>query len=148
MRNSFFILFFLLLLFSCVSLKTSHSDIREKIVRIAKNLLEKKYSYGKQDVYQGFDCSGFTQFVYKEVGIKIPRTSFNQYENSRKISLSELEKGDLIFFSISSNKPDHVGIYIGEKKFIHSPSEGKKIQISSFDNDYWKKRIYGAGTYL
>lgn len=147
MRNKFFILFFVIIA-GCVSLKTEQEDIREKIVRIAKNQLNKKYSYGKQDVYSGFDCSGFTQFVYSEVGIKIKRTSAQQYENARKISFEQLQKGDLVFFSTNSGKPDHVGIYIGDKKFIHAPSKGKKIQISSFENSYWKEKFHGAGTYL
>ena len=147
MKNKFYILFSLIIA-GCVSLKSSQGDIREKIVRIAKNLLEKKYFYGKQDIYYGFDCSGFTQFVYSEAGIKIKRTSIEQYNNAQKITLSKLQPGDLVFFAISSNGPDHVGIYIGNNMFIHAPSEGKKIQISSFNIDYWRKKFYIGGTYL
>jgi len=147
MKNKFLIFLFFFLI-SCVSLKSVQGEIREKIVRIAKNLIEKKYSYGKQDIYYGFDCSGFTQYVYKEAGIKIPRTSLKQYEDSKKISFNDLNHGDLVFFKINSNKPDHVGIYIGDNYFIHSPSEGKKIKKDSFNNDYWKKCFYAAGTYI
>lgn len=147
MKNKFYILFFLIIT-GCISLKSMQGDVREKIVRIAKNLLEKKYSYGKQDIHHGFDCSGFVQFVYAEAGLKIKRTSAEQYKNSKKVSLENLQPGDLVFFVISSKVPDHVGIYIGNKYFIHSPSDGKKIQISSFDIDYWRKKFFIGGTYL
>lgn len=147
MKNRFFVFLFLILL-SCVSLKSVQGDIREKIVRVAKNLLEKKYSYGKQDTYFGFDCSGLTQFVYAESGIKIKRTTEEQYKNSNKIKIENLKPGDLVFFIISSKGPDHVGIYIGNNNFIHSPSEGKKIRIDSLNNNYWKKRFFAGGSYL
>ncbi len=148
MKNRFFVIFFLILI-GCTSLKSVQGDIREKIVRVAKNLLEKKYSYGKQDIYYGFDCSGFTRFVYSEAGIKIKRTSIEQYNNAKKVTLKELIPGDLVFFAISSkNNPDHVGIYIGNNMFIHAKTEGKKIQKASLDNNYWKKRFLTGGTYL
>lgn len=147
MKNKFYILFFLIIS-GCISLKSVQGDIRGKIVRIAKNLLEKKYSYGKQDLYYGFDCSGFVQFVYAQAGLKIKRTAVEQYKDSKKVSLEDLQPGDLVFFIISSKVPDHVGIYIGNKYFIHSPSSGKKIKISSFDNYYWRKKFYIGGTYL
>ena len=118
-----------------------------RIIAKAAEYLGTPYRYGGASA-SGFDCSGFTQFVYSEVGIKIKRTSAQQYENARKISFEQLQKGDLVFFSTNSGKPDHVGIYIGDKKFIHAPSKGKKIQISSFENSYWKEKFHGAGTYL
>src|SRR5271157_5948889 len=106
----------MLLLSSCASLKNSNTDQRLLIIRIAKNMINKQYKYGKQDPSWGFDCSGLTQYAYREAGIKIPRTSQNQYNDCRKISLSEIKPADLLFFSTNGSGASHVGIYIGNNK--------------------------------
>jgi len=145
------ILFFSLTVFivsSCASLSVTDTNKRQFIIRIAKNMLNKQYKYGKQDPSWGFDCSGLTQYAYSMAGIKIPRTAKNQYENSRKISLSDIQPADLLFFSIDANGVSHVGIYIGDNKFIHAPSAGKRIQIVSIDNLYWQKHFFAVGTYF
>ncbi len=133
---------------SCASFKKAGAGARDIIVRSAKNMLEKRYSYGKKDKYEGFDCSGLAQYAYSEAGMKIPRTSKAQYQKSRKISKDQLKPADLIFFSTYAPGPTHVGIYLGGGKFIHAPSEGKKVQVVDMDNSYWKKAFYGAGTYF
>ena len=133
---------------SCASLKSVKSNKRDIIIRSAKNMLNKMYRYGVQDKHLGFDCSGLTQFAYREAGINIPRTSSSQHRRATKISKEELEPADLVFFSTLGPGATHVGIYLGEGKFIHAPSPGKKVQIVSMDNPYWKKNYYAAGTYL
>ncbi len=139
---------YILILPSCASLKSTNSNQRLLIIRIAKNMLNKQYKYGKQDPSWGFDCSGLTQYAYREAGIRIPRTSQNQYNYSRKISLSEIKPADLIFFSTNGSGASHVGIYLGDNKFIHSPSQGKRIQIVSIDNPYWQKHYFSVGTFF
>jgi cell wall-associated NlpC family hydrolase len=149
MQNKVFVLpAICLLLSSCVSFKTARGDARKIIVRTAKNLLNKHYAYGRQDSYEGFDCSGLTQFAYLEAGIKIPRTCRAQYDKAAKIPIDRLKPGDLVFFSTYADGPTHVGVYIGDNEFIHSPSEGKKVAVVNMDNSYWKKVFYGAGTYI
>lgn len=149
MRNRIFILPAICILFSsCVSFKTAGGDPGGMIVRTAKNLLNKRYAYGRQDSYEGFDCSGLTQFAYREAGIKIPRTCRAQYEKAVKIPVDRLRPGDLVFFTTYAAGPTHVGVYIGDDKFIHSPSDGKKVEIDSMENSYWKKAFYGAGTFI
>jgi cell wall-associated NlpC family hydrolase len=106
------------------------------------------YAYGKQDKYTGFDCSGLTQYAYAEAGIKIPRTVKLQYEKCDKISKDALSRGDLVFFSTYAPGPTHVGIYIGEGKFIHSPTTGKKVDVSGLDNVYWQKAFISGGTFI
>jgi cell wall-associated NlpC family hydrolase len=140
----------LFILPGCVSLKTSGpaSGAREIVVRAAKNQLDKFYVYGKQDKYEGFDCSGLAQYAYSEAGIKIPRTVKQQYDNCDKVDKGNLRPGDLVFFSTYAPGATHVGIFIGDGKFIHSPTTGKKIDISGLDNVYWNKAFYGAGTYI
>lgn len=133
---------------TCVSIKESNQNKREMIVRYAKNFLNKKYRFGIQDPYYGFDCSAFSQYVYKQAGINIPRTASEQYNKSKKINKNELEPGDLIFFNINGGNISHVGIFIGDDKFIHSPSTGKNIRIDSINNSYWEKVYSGSGSYL
>jgi cell wall-associated NlpC family hydrolase len=132
----------------CASLKESKTNKREIIVRYAKNMLNKEYRFGAQDPYEGFDCSGLAQFAYREAGVKIARTSKAQYAGSRKIAKNDLEPADLIFFSTNGSGASHVGIFVGNGKFIHAPSAGKKVQSADIDNSYWRKSFYGAGTYL
>jgi cell wall-associated NlpC family hydrolase len=111
-------------------------------------MLEKKYKFGEQDPGSGFDCSGLAQYAYKQAGINIPRTASAQYESSTRISKGELKDADLVFFSTSGPGATHVGIYLGNGKFIHSPSEGKKVQIVDLNNPYWKANFFGAGSYF
>jgi len=143
-----FIIIILIFFISCASLKESAQNKREVIVRYAKNFLNKKYRYGVQDPHYGFDCSGLVQYAYKEAGINIPRTAKEQYARSKKINKNELELGDLVFFSIENNEISHVGIYVGNNKFIHSPSSGKNVRIDELSNPYWEKVYAGCGTYL
>jgi cell wall-associated NlpC family hydrolase len=142
------IIIILIFFISCASLKESAQNKREVIVRYAKNFLNKKYRYGVQDPHYGFDCSGLVQYAYKEAGINIPRTAKEQYARSKKINKNELELGDLVFFSIENNEISHVGIYVGNNKFIHSPSSGKNVRIDELSNPYWEKVYAGCGTYL
>ncbi|PID02652.1 endopeptidase Spr precursor [Sporosarcina sp. P2] len=91
-----------------------------------------------------FDCSGFTQYVFKEEGISIPRTTGQQMAIGTPVTKSELEVGDLVFFNTSGRGVSHDGIYIGDNNFIHA-SVSKGVMISSLDDPYyWKSRYIGA----
>jgi cell wall-associated NlpC family hydrolase len=106
----------------------------------AKKLLGLKYVWGATGPHN-FDCSGFTQKVYKVTGIKIPRNSRAQAKVGEYIKYEELQKGDMVFFDTNRKKTgrvNHVGIYLEDGKFIHASSGNKKIVITSFD----KKRYY------
>ena len=91
----------------------------------------------------GFDCSGYTGYVYKQFGITLPRTSSAQYNYLAKVSRSELKPGDLVFFG--SGSVSHVGMYIGNNQFIHSPSSGKTVCIESMNSSYYTRNYIGAG---
>jgi len=138
----------LLIAASCASLKEAKTNKRKLIVRAAKNMIDKRYEYGGQDRYTGFDCSGLTQFAYGEAGVRIPRTAYAQYNRAEKVKKEFLRPGDLVFFSTLGEGATHVGIYLGDNKFIHAPSKGKKVQIVSMENSYWKSRYFGAGSYI
>lgn len=119
------------------------------IVGTAQKYLGVKYVYGGSDP-SGFDCSGFTSYVYGQNGISIPRTAAVQYKNSTKISKSELTPGCLVFFTGSRgsvSNPGHVGIYIGNGQFIHSPRPGKGVEIGNLNSAYYQKTYVGAGKY-
>ncbi|MFN3603823.1 MAG: C40 family peptidase [Leptonema sp. (in: bacteria)] len=120
-------------------------ELREEVVKIAKKFLGTPYKAGG-NTPTGFDCSGFTQYVYKQIGYTLPRTTTDQYFTLEKIKIPK--KGDLVFFSLYKNQVSHVGIYIGNLKFIHSPRTGKSIEIADLKNPYWKKRYIGSRSIL
>jgi len=121
---------------------------REKIVKIALSLQGVEYWYGSDDPDFGLDCSAFTQYVYNKAGIKIPRTAAAQFQKSIKLIRPSLQKGDLVFFNTRGISINHVGIYIGDDKFIHSPRVGDVIKIDSLDGRYYKMRFQSGGTFL
>lgn len=93
----------------------------------------------------GVDCSGFTVAVYAAVyGIALPRVSKEQYRTSRKISTTELQEGDLVFFNTNGSGVSHVGIYLGNNKFMHA-SVSRGVMVSGLFEPYYLKRYYGAG---
>lgn len=120
------------------------SDKGENIALMAQSMLGKRYRYGGSTPKQGFDCSGLVYFTHTQVGDYVPRTSLDQLHASREVNIEELQPGDLLFYRING-KPSHVGIYIGNKQFVHAPSSGKKVSITTMDNPYFKPRLIRAG---
>lgn len=103
------------------------------------------YKWGGTTPDTGFDCSGFVQFVVRQAtGLILPRSSFDQVHHGVSVTKDELEPGDLVFFNTLRAPFSHVGIYIGENRFIHSPSRGKTVEIVDITNSYWQKRFNGA----
>ena len=103
------------------------------------------YQWGGASKKQGFDCSGLTSFVYKKADIEIPRTARDQYAFTQRIARADLKPGDLLFFKIRSRKIDHVGIYIGDNRFIHAPRKGENVTFAQLNTVYWRKHFAGAG---
>ena len=128
--------------------ETVASTKDSEIVAYAKQFLGVKYRSGGTSP-KGFDCSGFTYYVYKHFGITLSRSSGAQFSSScEKISKSELKPGDLVFFA-NPNKSrksiGHVGIYIGNNSFIHSSSPGDVVKITSLSDSYYVKYFIAAG---
>ena len=113
-----------------------------KIAKRAGRYLGVHYVWGGTTT-SGFDCSGFTRYVYKSVGYRIPRNARGQY--SRMHPVHEPGMGDLVFFRTRGGSAiSHVGIYVGKRKFIHAPRPGKTIRYDNLDTTYWKKAYVGA----
>lgn len=113
---------------------TSVSD--SNIIAYASNFLGTPYLWGGTSPSTGFDCSGFTQYVYAHFGIKIGRTTYDQINDGYEVSKGELQPGDLIFYGEGGN-PTHMGMYVGNNTYIHSPRTGDVIKISSINrSDY------------
>ncbi|MFK5914887.1 MAG: C40 family peptidase [Woeseiaceae bacterium] len=122
---------------------------KSAVVSIAKKMLGVKYKYGGSSPKQGFDCSGLVQYSHKSIGKSLPRTTYQLYKSAKPVARRYLQKGDLVFFKTSvSRAVSHVGIYLGNNKFIHAPSSGKRVKINSMNEKYWRKRFAGGGRVL
>jgi len=118
-----------------------------KMTKLAKKKLGKRYVWGAVGQKNTFDCSGFTSYVCKKNGITIPRTSRAQSTYGKYVSRSDLRPGDLIFFDTSKRRKgyvNHVGIYLGNDRFIHASSAKKKVVITRLGKSFYSKRYKGA----
>jgi cell wall-associated NlpC family hydrolase len=129
-------------------IKAKKRTQRDIIVETSFSLIGVDYWPGGQDSEYGYDCSGFTQYAYSKAGIDIPRRAIDQYGSSEKIEEAALKRGDLVFFNTRGYGINHVGIYIGEGRFIHSPGIGKTITQDSLDRPYWHLRYMMGGRYI
>jgi N-acetylmuramoyl-L-alanine amidase len=121
------------------------ADLGAKVVDYAKNFLGVKYVYGGTTP-EGFDCSGFVKYVYDHFNISIERVSTAQATQGAKISRSELEPGDLVFFDTNGghNAVNHAGIYIGDGQFIQASSGQTKVVISNLNSGFYDESFMTA----
>ena len=116
-----------------------------ELVMQAMGLLGVPYKRGGTSEEKGFDCSGFVRYMYeKSVGLVLPRRAEEQAKVTEEISRSELKPGDLVFFNTLKRTFSHVGIYVGDGKFIHAPRPGKAVRMDDMREAYWQKRFNGA----
>lgn len=119
------------------------SSLREQIVHSAMAMMGAPYRYGGATP-SGFDCSGLVVYSYKKAGVKIPRTSHEQYRKAKPVAVNAARPGDLVFFG-TNHKVSHVGIYLGDDEFIHAPEAGQSVKISSIQEDYYRAHFAGIG---
>lgn len=134
----------LLLLAACSGLPPREAPpetAAERAALRATKLVGTPYRYGGASPIDGFDCSGLVQFLYREAGVVLPRSTGEQRQLSRLIPASELRPGDLIFFDLEGKKNSHVAIYAGRGTFVHAPSTGRDVRIDRLDSPYWRKQI-------
>ncbi|MFO8024926.1 C40 family peptidase [Thiohalophilus sp.] len=119
---------------------------RTKVVEIAREMLGTPYRYGGESPRHGFDCSGLVQYAYQQAGLEIARTTGQQYRQVQAIPTRFLRPGDLVFFSTKYNRfVSHVGIYLGDNRFIHAPSSGKTVSVANLRDPYWRRHFASAG---
>ncbi|MDO4921129.1 MAG: NlpC/P60 family protein [Phascolarctobacterium sp.] len=118
------------------------NSIARNVMRAAYSVIGTPYVFGGTSPY-GFDCSGFTQYAFARAGISLPRMADSQFYAGRKISMSQLRPGDLIFFTTYEPGASHVGIYVGNGNFIHAGTS-TGVTVSSAFTGYWGARYYGA----
>lgn len=125
---------------------TMGGSLGQQVVANAKKYLNTPYKWGGSSPSEGFDCSGLVQYVYKQVGIQLNRTTYDQIKQGTPVSKNQLQVGDAIFFGSPSN-PHHVGLYMGNGQYIHAPQSNDVIKISNLNSrsDYLTARRYASG---
>ncbi|WP_267222878.1 C40 family peptidase [Dyella silvae] len=131
------------------ALANDTSDLRKTLIGLAMQLRDIRYVRGGRDPSTGFDCSGFVRYVFAHaVGLELPTNSASQFVAGLKVNREEMKPGDLVFFRTAGKRGQgrisHVGIYIANGQFIHSPSHGKTVRVDSLQESYWAQRFAGA----
>jgi cell wall-associated NlpC family hydrolase len=134
-----------------VALTTSRSNSRPEpgndIVTYAKKFLGKPYVWGASSG-KSFDCSGYVMYIFKHFDVSLGHGAADQFANGTKVTKENLQIGDAVFFTTYKKGASHVGIFIGDNKFIHASSSGGSVTINDLDQDYYKSRYIGARRYL
>jgi cell wall-associated NlpC family hydrolase len=125
--------------------RAHNADARGEAIFQALLALGVDYRYGGASHETGFDCSGLVAHVYREAfGIRLPRDTKGQSTAGRSIELRELQPGDLVFYNTLGQRYSHVGIYIGDGRFVHAPKSGARVRTENINARYWTQRFNGA----
>lgn len=120
-------------------------DITQEIMISALSLTGIKYKYGGSSPETGFDCSGFVRYVFQQAAsLTLPHGARALSRLGQAVSMDQLMPGDLVFFNTLKSAFSHVGIYLGNRRFIHAPSSGGGIHVVNMDDAYWAQRFNGA----
>jgi len=120
-------------------------DTARDLTSSALELLGVRYKWGGSQPETGLDCSGLVQYVFQQVtGVTLPRSAKDMSQLGDRVALTELKPGDLVFFNTRRFAYSHVGIYLGDNRFIHAPRRGREVEVATIDVSYWKKRFDGA----
>jgi hypothetical protein len=114
--------------------------VGERAVRYARRLVGVPYRYGGDSPLTGFDCSGFVRFVYRHFGVQLPHSSYADFGLGRRVARGSLRPGDLVFF----DGVGHVGMYVGNGRFIHAPHTGTDVQVTSLSDPWYAASYDGA----
>ena len=121
------------------------SDRAREVLVNALSLTGIRYKYGGNSPETGFDCSGFVRYVFKQAAsLTLPRSAIEISQLGTTVPKNELQPGDLVFFNTLKSAFSHVGIYLGNNRFIHSPSSGGKVRVENMQDSYWAKHYNGA----
>ncbi|HET9268400.1 MAG TPA: C40 family peptidase [Vicinamibacterales bacterium] len=119
------------------------------IAREARAQIGVPYRWGGNDPRGGFDCSGLVAYVHAREGIAVPRTAAEQFAAAARVDEDRLRPGDLVFFRLESSRRgvSHVGIYTGQRRFVHAPQSGRDVTEASLEDPYYRERFAGAGRF-
>lgn len=115
----------------------------DKAADVATRMVGTPYRYGGNNP-RGFDCSGLVQYSYGHAGVRLAHGTTYLLRNSEPISLKQARRGDLLFFNEEGKRSSHVGLYLGNDRFVHAPSGGKHVHVASMTNPYWRKSFAEA----
>jgi cell wall-associated NlpC family hydrolase len=122
-------------------------DLRDSIAELALSMVGVRYRYGGADPREGFDCSGLVYYTYTSNGQDVPRTSRSQYDAARRIAFTQAAEGDLLFFRDQAQL-SHVGIYLGDGRFVHAPSSGGSVRVDDINLPYYQHHLVAVGQLL
>ena len=128
---------------ACSSTPPARNGAGVTAASVAKGQVGVPYRYGG-NTPSGFDCSGLVQYSYAAAGVSIPRTTSGQWALMEPVERHDMRAGDLLFFKISG-KMSHVGLYLGDGRFVHAPSSGRKVSIESLRSGFYRKAFIRAG---
>jgi cell wall-associated NlpC family hydrolase len=119
--------------------------VNHRLIDDAMSHLGVRYRYGGSTPQTGFDCSGLVRWVFDQsVGVVLPRRAIEIAQLGAKIDMDDLKPGDLVFFNTLRKTFSHVGIYLGDGRFVHAPSRGGKVRVEELDDNYWRTRFTGG----
>ena len=134
-----------LTLAGCVAPPAPQATVRQSLLQRGLALLGTPYRWGGTSPERGFDCSGLVSYVFKTtLGIDLPRVSRDMARAGEPVEPAQLNAGDLVFFALRGGRIDHVGIYVGDGRFLHAPRTGRDVTVSALDGGYWAKRFKHA----
>jgi cell wall-associated NlpC family hydrolase len=117
----------------------------QNLSSFALELLGIRYRWGGNTPATGLDCSGLVRYVFQKVtGVTLPRTAKDMSRLGEQVAVADLKPGDLVFFDTRHFAFSHVGIYLGDNRFVHAPRRGREVEVATFDSSFWQKRFSGA----
>lgn len=125
------------------STSSTGGEVAYHAAQTATRMIGAPYRFGG-NTPRGFDCSGLVQYSYSRAGVSLPRSTEGLLRSTRPISQNGLRRGDLVFFHQEGKRSSHVGIYLGNNEFVHAPSSGKAVHISTLGDRYWQRHFAGA----
>ena len=124
---------------------TQALNTAQELSSFALDLIGIRYKWGGNTPATGLDCSGLVRYVFQKVtGVTLPRTAKDMSRLGEQVAAPDLQPGDLVFFDTRQFAFSHVGIYLGDNRFLHAPRRGRDVEVATFDSSFWQKRFNGA----
>jgi len=123
---------------------SSSQTVRYRLVKMARTFLGLPYRWGGMSERRGVDCSGLVKVLFAKLHVELLRSSREQIQSGKEISLDQLETGDLVFFSTHGEIPTHVGVYLGNDQFLHAEQKAGRVIITNLKDPWYAKRFLGA----